>query len=121
MSSLEMRCGWWDHNIPGRDRQCLLEAGHKGDHQWEPLFSNTSLDRLAIFGRMVLEQSRESFGDVDGGWIQDKAIECGLLQEVPVTASCGDDCRCAEWDDFPQRCLRLTDAAKAVTVTEKTL
>lgn len=83
--------------------------------------AETNLDPLAIFGRMVLEQSRESFGDVDGGWIQDTAIKCGLLAEVEVTEACGDNCQCAEWDGFPQKCLRLTDAAKAVTVTEKTL
>lgn len=75
-------------------------------------------DRLAIYGRMVLEESRESLGDLDGGWLQDKAIECGLLEEATVSAPCGENCRCAEYGDFPQRCLRLTDAGNAVTVTE---
>ncbi len=66
-------------------------------------------DKSAAFaelGRWVLSEHREYLGDVDGGTIQDKAIELGLLVEVEVTEPCGDDCYCAEWDDFPQKCLR---------------
>jgi hypothetical protein len=76
------------------------------------------LGKLAIFGRMVLEESRDSLGDLDGGWLQDTAVKCGLLKRVEATESCGDSCRCVEFDDFPTNCYRYTEAAHAVKVTE---
>jgi hypothetical protein len=77
---------------------------------------------LARFGLAVLEEARIDLGDVDGGWLQDKALELGALHKVPVTEPCNDPmnelsvCRCAEWDDFPQDCIRdspVTDAVRA--------
>ena len=62
---------------------------------------------LQTFGLAVLKETREGLGDIDGGWLQDKAEECGLLVRVTVTEPCSDEhCRCAEYDDFPQECLR---------------
>lgn len=63
---------------------------------------------LEQFGLAVLEESRDSLADLDGGWIQDKAEKLGLLVRVTVTEPCGDDCRCAEYDDFPMECLRYS-------------
>jgi hypothetical protein len=77
-----------------------------------------TIDKLAIFGRMVLEESRDLLSDIDGGWMQDTAVKCGLLQPVEVEESCGDNCRCGEFTGFPTTCYRLTDAARAVTVIE---
>ena len=63
----------------------------------------TPLEQFAI---AVLRESRDiEPGDVDGGFIQDKAEELGLLVKVRVTESCGELCHCAEYDDFPQDCL----------------
>jgi hypothetical protein len=47
-------------------------------------------------------------GDVDGGFLQDAALACGLLTPVTATEPCGENCQCAEFDDFPQTCYRKT-------------
>lgn len=65
------------------------------------------LTAAAKFGMWALETSRENMGDLEGGEIQDKALELGLLHEVVVTEPCCDECRCAEYDDFPQKCIRI--------------
>jgi hypothetical protein len=71
---------------------------------------------LEKFGRWVLSESRyPEAGDVDGGAIQDKAIELGLLGYVTVAEPCGEHCACAEYfsaDEWPCECLRETPLAK---------
>jgi hypothetical protein len=62
------------------------------------------------FGAKVLFDARENFGDVNGGDIQDWAIEAGLLTENSATESCGEGCRCAEYG-FPTECYRYSDEA----------
>jgi len=64
-------------------------------------------DPVRAFGLRVLEASRKDMGDVDGGDIQDWALELGVLVQVPVTEPCGENCRCAEYGNFPQECIRL--------------
>jgi len=79
--------------------------------------TDAALEPLALFGRIVLEESRDCC-DLDGGWLREKAVECGLLEAVEVTQPCNPtDCRCAEWDGFPATCYRLTAAARVVKVT----
>lgn len=69
---------------------------------------------LADFGRWCLLQSREGGGsDLDGGSLQDKAEQLGLLERVTVHAACGEACVCAEYSDFPQICLRLASGVQA--------
>ena len=69
---------------------------------------------LAEFGAWALAKSREDLGDLDGGDLQDKAEELGLLIRVPVEKPCGEFCRCAEYaDEWPWTCLRLSDEAHA--------
>lgn len=68
-----------------------------------------ALHKLAAYGLSCLEASRESFSDLDGGWLQDEAVRLGVLATVQVAEACGEDCTCAEWDDFPQECYRLAD------------
>lgn len=69
-------------------------------------------EQFARFGVFILNLSREDFGDIDGGTIQDRAEKLGLLHRVRVIEPCSEDCACAEYDDFPQECLRLTEEAK---------
>lgn len=69
--------------------------------------ATASLSPLERYALTVLEAHREEIADLDGAFLQDKAEECGLLYYVEVTEPCGDYCRCAEYDDFPQQCLRL--------------
>jgi len=66
----------------------------------------TPFEKFAI---AVLEESRDELADLEGGWLQDKAEEFGLLVRVPVTEPCGNDCRC---EDFPQDCLRYSPSVK---------
>jgi len=77
------------------------------------LDENERLSALAAYGLACFDETRSELADLDGSWLQDKAVELGLLREVHVTEPCGDCCRCAEWDDFPQDCLRETEAVKA--------
>ena len=70
----------------------------------------TPLEQFAID---VLNQSRESFADVDGGWIQDRATELGILVPVPVTEACGENCQCAEYG-FPADCFRYSEQVQAI-------
>jgi hypothetical protein len=75
---------------------------------------NAKLRGLAAFGLAVLEESRCELADLDGGWIQDKAQELGLLMSVPVAEPCGENCHCAEYGDFPQDCLRYSEDVKRI-------
>lgn len=78
------------------------------------------LQALAKFGAKVLEESRDSLADLDGGWLQDQAQELGLLEAVNVNEPCGENCNCAEYGDFPQECIRYsqtcTDALRDCVV-----
>lgn len=65
--------------------------------------------KLIDFARWVIREHRSSFTDLDGGSIQDKLEELGLLVRVEVTAPCGGNCTCEEYGEFPQVCLRLAD------------
>ena len=77
-------------------------------------------EKLAAFGATILEEHRgNECSDLDGGYVQDTAINLGLLHYVPVTESCGEGCRCAEWDDFPQECLRIKPDVLAIMEAQK--
>lgn len=71
-------------------------------------------DKLAKFGLLCLADHRICSADLDGGWLENKAIECGLLHHVHVTEPCEGDCDCAYWDTFPQDCLRLVPELEAL-------
>jgi hypothetical protein len=75
----------------------LKRVGGTVDHQ------------LAELGRWVLREHRRDMGDLGGDAIQEKALELGLLRWVRVTEPCGEVCFCAEWDAFPQDCLRVVE------------
>lgn len=61
--------------------------------------------------RLIFDEDR---GDIDGGWLQDKAVECGVLIEVRATERCIEpdigNCACAEFGDFPMTCYRFNAA-----------
>jgi hypothetical protein len=71
-------------------------------------------DALRIFAQFVMEAWPDD--DIDGGDLQDKAVELGLLKlEDPApTDSCGEYCRCAEmysceeWENGEVMCYRRT-------------
>ena len=67
----------------------------------------TPLEKFAL---AVLDESRDELADLDGGWLQYKAEELGLLVRVPALGPCGENCRC---EDFPQDCLRYSPEVAA--------
>lgn len=74
---------------------------------------------LEKFGLACLREHRCEIADIDGGWAQDKATELGLLVNVRVTEPCGEGCRCVEYDDFPQDCLRYSDEMQRLIGEQK--
>ena len=73
----------------------------------------TDIDKkLIAFARWAIEEHRSELGDLDGGSIQDKLEDLGLLQRVKVTEPCGEYCTCEEYGPFPAECLRLVDGVK---------
>jgi hypothetical protein len=69
--------------------------------------------RLSAFGAWAAEQFRDELGDVDGGSAQDAMERLGVLVPVTVTEPCGDECRCAEYGDWPMQCYRYPDDVRA--------
>lgn len=90
-------------------------------------------ERLLQFAGEAIMAVRGSHigSDWDGGSIEESMERCGLIAKVRATEPCGEDCSCAEWDEFPQDCFRATplgqsaiDAARSsspVTGTEAKL
>lgn len=72
-----------------------------------PQPEGTTISPLERYGLAVLEAHRQDFSDLDGAFLQEEAERCGLLYCVEVTEPCGEYCRCSEYEDFPQQCLRL--------------
>ena len=68
--------------------------------------------QLIAFAQWVIQEHRSELGDIGGGDLQDKLEELGLLKRVRVTEPCGESCRCVEYDDFPQDCLRVVEGAR---------
>jgi hypothetical protein len=65
--------------------------------------------RLAHFALWCLDASRgNSIGDVDGGELQDKATELGILIAHEVSEPCCESCNCAEYG-FPTTCYRQAE------------
>jgi len=74
---------------------------------------DTAQKKLADFGLAVIEATREELGDLDGGELQEMAVMAGVLAPVHATEPCAEECRCAEYDDFPQECFRYPPDVRA--------
>ena len=61
-------------------------------------------DKLAAFGAWCARQFLYSIGDIDGGSAQDAMKFTGVLVKRVATETCCDNCRCAEYGEFPQDC-----------------
>ena len=85
----------------------------------------TAEQSLIKFAIVCLEAHREHGGnDLDGGFLQDAAEECGVLKEVQVSEPCDPNgCYCAEYygDDFPNTCLRYADEVRSYMVQAKAI
>ena len=60
------------------------------------------------FAEEVVSAALEG-GSFDGADIQKLAVKHGLLKLQTMNARCGDNCACAEIDDFPLGCYRKTE------------
>lgn len=74
---------------------------------------------LAKFGAKCLEATRESLADLDGGWLQDTAVECGCLETFTATEPCGEDCECGAVSDFPLECYRIPASVALILSGER--
>ena len=98
-----------------KDRQKTFEINVLVPENRALRAENEGLIPLAKLGKWVLDMRAEhDCADLDGGDIQDKAVELGLLEGVKVTESCGENCNCAEYGDFPLTCFRLSAKAKVL-------
>jgi len=72
--------------------------------------------QLVKFGLYIvsvyLDQDRGGI-EIDGFDMQDKLYEFGLLEKVRVTESCGENCNCEEYGDFPSDCYRFGEEVMA--------
>jgi hypothetical protein len=72
----------------------------------------TDLEKLRGFANRIMEHWPN--GDVDGGDLQEAAVEFELLVDVTAAEPCGEACMCAEYGaDFPTQCYRKTALLKA--------
>ncbi len=72
---------------------------------------------LARLGAWVLAEMRENASDIDGGDVQDKAEEFGVVSPEPAQKPCCENCLCAEFD--ADTCYRNTKATTdALSVLE---
>ena len=75
---------------------------------------------LMKFAEAVLDEHKNELTDLDGGWIQGKAIELGIFISVDVERDCDpptedgeSQCRCAEYG-FPTQCIRYSEQTRAI-------
>lgn len=66
----------------------------------------SDIEKLRAFANQIMSCWPE--GDVDGGFLQDAAEACGLIEPTQMAAPCGVNCQCAEIADFPTTCYRKT-------------
>lgn len=57
------------------------------------------VEQLATFGARVLMQHHGDGerGDVDGGWLQETAVESGVMTKETKTVPCGERCACGDF------------------------
>lgn len=60
------------------------------------------------FAEEVISAALEG-GNFDGADIQELAVKHNLLKLEKMNERCGDNCACAEIDDFPLDCYRKTE------------
>ena len=74
-------------------------------------------EKLRAFANEIMDCWPD--GDVDGGFLQEVAIEHGMIAPHEVTEPCNPDgCQCAEFSDFPLICYRRTSMLDTAEVLE---
>ncbi len=62
-------------------------------------------ENLKNFANEILSHTFEGC-DLDGGEVQEIAVKHGLLMPITVNSKCGENCRCAEFSEFPLTCYK---------------
>lgn len=75
-------------------------------------FIDGDLRILQKFVGEIFDGTEDSPGTWDGGDLQDLADKVGLLTPVEVTESCGENCSCAGYGEFPMTCHKYSDTLK---------
>ena len=64
--------------------------------------------KLAQFGAWAAGELRGNLGgEIEGGYAQDAMERFGVLVKNEVTESCGEDCICVEYGEFPVDCYKF--------------
>jgi hypothetical protein len=72
-----------------------------------------TMNNLVAFFKWAMWQSGDWSQNIDGGDLQDKAEELGLIEKYTATEPCCDQCACAEVHGaFPVECYRYTEVIR---------
>ena len=80
---------------------------HGPERMKEVVRLKREISPLRAFAQAILQRFPEEAPDEFK--IRALAVAAGLLEGVWVTESCGDDCWCAGYGDFPLTCYRRTE------------
>lgn len=108
---LPVWAGKWINDLKAASAQHMLQALNNGQsarlQRERADRAERRLGALQAFARDVMTSWPE--GDVDGGALQDYAEKHGLIVPQEAIESCGDDCVCADYGQFPMTCYRKTE------------
>lgn len=80
----------------------------------ERALANEKDAAVAKFGATCFAEHRDEMSDLDGGWLHEKALECGLIYGKEVTAEMWDGCGSVHCEcEVGDICYFPTDAGKA--------
>lgn len=97
--------GWWDYVS---QNQIKWKGGYVYGGGYMPEMGQTEkLIRLTMFAKDIMENWPD--GGVEGDELQELAVKHKLLTPVEVYESCGENCACADYGNFPVTCYKRTE------------
>jgi len=86
----------------------------------ERALANEKDAAVAKFGATCFAEHRSEMSDLDGGWLQERALECGLIYGKEVTAEMWDGCGSVHCEcEIGDTCYFPTEAGKAAIAGAK--
>jgi len=86
----------------------------------ERALANEKDAAVAKFGATCFAEHRDEMSDLDGGWLHEKALECGLIYGKEVTAEMWDGCGSVHCEcEIGDTCYFPTEAGKAAIAGAK--
>ena len=126
----EFACTWSSVGGPFDDGG-TLDRAKQSKIELRALVESLAVDASILkFAGLVLQAHQNDGypGDVDGDFLQQTAVECGLLQVVQTAKRCGEHCTCAEMvaaDEWPVECYcrtalgqKAVDAARTPPIAQ---